>query len=73
MADLALGWIACWLGVFEEVVGVKLIEAGSFPRLHQWIQNFKEAPIIKENTPDPKKLFSYFKLRRETIIASKES
>lgn len=70
MADLALGSVVCWLEIFEEVVGVKMIEAVSFPRLHQWIQNFKQEPLIKDNIPDRQKLVSFFKHRREAIVAA---
>ncbi|CAL5416585.1 unnamed protein product [Camellia sinensis] len=56
MVDIALGWIAYWLEVIEEIVGVKLLEAESFPRLHSWIKNFKEVSEIKENLPDRDKI-----------------
>ncbi|KAK7860125.1 glutathione transferase gst 23, partial [Quercus suber] len=52
LADLAFGWLSAWLEVMEEVVGVKLMEANSFPRLEAWTKSFKEDPMIKENLPD---------------------
>jgi glutathione S-transferase len=34
IVDITFGQIAQWLGVIEEVVGVKMLEAHKFPRLH---------------------------------------
>ena len=70
MADIAYGWIACWLDVLAEAAGVEILEADSFPRLLSWAQNFKEVPLIKNNLPDRDKMLTYFKLRREQFIAS---
>ncbi|KAL7209798.1 hypothetical protein ACSBR1_031376 [Camellia fascicularis] len=69
MVDIALGWIAYWLEVIEEIVGVKLLEAESFPRLHSWKKNFKEVSEIKENLPDRDKMFVLFKHLREMLLS----
>ncbi|KAE8076180.1 hypothetical protein FH972_014844 [Carpinus fangiana] len=68
IVDIAFGQIAQWLGVIEEVVGVKMLEAHKFPRLHAWIKNFKEAPVIKENLPDSDEMLVSFKRRREKSL-----
>nr|GMD03392.1 probable glutathione S-transferase [Ipomoea batatas] len=53
MVDIAFGGIVHWLEAIEDVVGVKLLEpAECFPKLHAWMMNFKESPLIKENLPD---------------------
>ena len=70
MVDLAFGAIPHWTEVMEEVIGVKLLEAGLFPRLHAWMKNFKEAHVVKENLPDHDKMLEYFKRKREVILAS---
>ncbi|KAJ0091865.1 hypothetical protein Patl1_25810 [Pistacia atlantica] len=44
MVDIVFGKFAHWLGVLEEGGGEKLLEADKFPRLHAWVQNFKEVP-----------------------------
>ncbi|XP_043696298.1 probable glutathione S-transferase [Telopea speciosissima] len=72
-ADLAFGGLGHWLGVMEDVVGVKLIEPHTFPRLHSWIHNFKQVPLIKDNLPAPDQMFSFFKSRREMLLASPPS
>ncbi|GLT81495.1 hypothetical protein SLA2020_528770 [Shorea laevis] len=71
MVDLTLGLLAHWMGVIEEVTGVKIKEAGKFPRLEAWIKNFKEDPVIKENLPELKDMLPAMKRRRETVLASK--
>ena len=68
--DIAFGGIAHWLGVIEEVIGVKLFDAQEMPRLHAWIHNFKIVPLIKESLPDRDKLLFYFKGIREKLVAS---
>lgn len=73
LVDLAFGWIACWLEVMEEAVGVKLLEPESLPRLHEWIENLKKVPLIKENTHDRDRMVSSFRQRREVFISSKAS
>ncbi|KAK9993265.1 hypothetical protein SO802_022968 [Lithocarpus litseifolius] len=70
LADLAFGWLSAWLEVMEEVVGVKLMEANSFPRLEAWTKSFKEDSMIKENLPDRYEMLTYFKSLREKFIAS---
>jgi len=57
----------------EEAVGVKLLEPGSFPRLHLWTQNFKEVAVIKENLPDYDEMLAYFKSLRQMFMALAKS
>ncbi|CAK7327365.1 unnamed protein product [Dovyalis caffra] len=52
LVDIAFGAIAHWFVAIDSERGLKLLEAHNFPRLHSWIKNFKEDPIIKENLPD---------------------
>ncbi|XP_050367079.1 probable glutathione S-transferase [Argentina anserina] len=65
MTDLSMGWLAFWLEPMEVEAGVQVLEANIFPRLHAWIRNFKEDPVIKENHPDQTRLIAYFKQLRE--------
>ncbi|XP_043695591.1 probable glutathione S-transferase [Telopea speciosissima] len=71
--DLVLGVLGHWLGVMEDIAGVKLIEPHTFPRLHAWIHNFKQLPLIRDNLPDPDQMFSFFKSLREKLLASPPS
>ncbi|XP_043721407.1 probable glutathione S-transferase [Telopea speciosissima] len=68
LTDLVFGWMAYQWEVMEEIVGVKLMEANSFPRLHTWAENFKSVSVIKENLPDRDRLKAHTKWRREMLI-----
>ncbi|KAG6764622.1 hypothetical protein POTOM_032100 [Populus tomentosa] len=70
IADIAFGAVIHWLKIIEEIVGVKVFEAHKFPRLHEWIENFKQLPAVKENLPDWDWIVSYFKSYREKRLAS---
>ena len=69
MVDIAFGWFAYWFECIEEIVGVKLLDPKTFPRLHNWAQNFKQVPVIKENLPDRKRLLVLMKSAREKLIS----
>ncbi|OVA02250.1 Glutathione S-transferase [Macleaya cordata] len=70
LTDLALGVVGHWLGVIEDIIEVKLFEAHTFPRLHAWMERFKEVDVIKENLPNHDELVAFFKPRREMILAA---
>jgi glutathione S-transferase len=70
IADIAFGAVIHWLKIMEEIVGIKVFEAHKFPRLHEWTENFKQLPAVKENLPDWDWIVSYFKSYREKRLAS---
>ena len=47
IVDIAFGIIAHWLGVLEEILEMKVLEAHALPRLHAWKENFEEVPAVK--------------------------
>lgn len=69
MVDIAYGWLAYWFSGMEEAVGVKVLNPRTFPRLHSWIQDFKEVPVIKENLPDYANMVTYMKFMREKLTS----
>lgn len=70
MVDIACGVLAHWFESWQEVVGVKVIEPTTLPRLHAWIQNFKQVPVIKDNLPDYEKLLAYQKNLRQKFTTT---
>lgn len=70
IVDLAFGIIPHWLEVIEDIVGVKILEPNLFPHLLNWIQNFKEEQVIKENLPNRDEMFVFLKNQREMILSS---
>ncbi|KAK8571740.1 hypothetical protein V6N13_047381 [Hibiscus sabdariffa] len=73
MVDIAFCSVAHWLGVIEEVTGLKPFEPHKLPKLKSWILNFKSVPVIKESLPDIERMLAFFKGRREMVLASKSS
>ena len=71
IVDIAFVEFAYWLGFIEEILGVKLLDAHAFPRLHAWKKNLKEVPVIKENLPDHGEMLVYFKWHREMLMVSR--
>ncbi|KAI6693789.1 hypothetical protein NL676_021499 [Syzygium grande] len=65
LADITFGWLAYWFECTEEVVDVKLLSPTTFPRLHLWVENWKEVDVVKENHPDSEKLLGHFRRFRE--------
>ena len=47
--DLALGWLGNLISILEEIVGLKVVDGEKFPLLSAWMQDFADAPIIKDN------------------------
>ncbi|KAJ9174835.1 hypothetical protein P3X46_013436 [Hevea brasiliensis] len=68
LADLALGWIAYYMDVLEEVIGIKVIDQEKFPLLVAWIQEFSNIPVIKKSWPPRDKLYDrYVGFRRAAL------
>ncbi|XP_062101185.1 glutathione transferase GST 23-like [Humulus lupulus] len=72
MVDIALGWMANLVSVFEEIIGFKLIEEQTMPRLTAWMVALDEIPVVKENWPDRDKLVTKFAALHQNFL-SKEA
>ncbi|KAM7501535.1 hypothetical protein LguiB_000439 [Lonicera macranthoides] len=70
LIDIAFGWLAGWLPIFEEVNGLKLLDHNSFPNIRVWIENFKKDTVIKENLPSCDEMLPYYMRQREKFVAS---
>jgi glutathione S-transferase len=70
MVDIAYGWLCHWFKAQEDMRGVKVLEPTTLPRLHAWVENFKQIPVIQENLPDYTKLLAHLKSLRDSIITS---
>ncbi|KAI4337645.1 hypothetical protein L6164_016032 [Bauhinia variegata] len=60
-ADIAIGWLGCWIRIVEEIVDINLIDTKTMPQLTAWFDDFLEIPIIKECMPDHDKLLEHNK------------
>ncbi|XP_030515102.1 probable glutathione S-transferase [Rhodamnia argentea] len=63
--DIAGNFIGYWIGVIQEVAGVRLLTPDKFPVLCKWSEDFQNSPIIRENLPPREQLFAFFKARFE--------
>ncbi|XP_061337511.1 probable glutathione S-transferase [Gastrolobium bilobum] len=70
IVDIALGSVANFVLVEEDIFEVKVLEAEKFPRLISWFNNFRDVPVIAENLPDPEKVVACLKSLREKSTAS---
>lgn len=70
LVDISFGWLAHWYECMEEVAGIKIIRPNTFPKLYEWIKNFKEVHGVKENLPHHEKLLDHMKVMREDFIQS---
>ncbi|XVE81478.1 hypothetical protein DITRI_Ditri15bG0067500 [Diplodiscus trichospermus] len=72
LVDISYGVLAYWFKNTEEVIGIKVLEPTTLPRLSQWVQNFMQVPVIKENIPDSHKMLAYLRIVREKIIVAEQ-
>ncbi|XP_057769814.1 glutathione transferase GST 23-like [Salvia miltiorrhiza] len=70
LVDLCFGWLTSFEQV-ERVVGVRVLEPATLPRLHRWTRDFKEAPGIKENLPDMEAQLPELESLRKHLVSSK--
>ncbi|KAJ0982397.1 hypothetical protein J5N97_010652 [Dioscorea zingiberensis] len=68
--DLALGWMAFWLGVSEEVACYKVLDIKMFPRFVSWIENFLKVPVIRDNLPSRDKTVEFFREYRQLQLSA---
>lgn len=68
LVDITHGWLALYFEAVEEMVGVKLLEPSTLPRLHAWVQNFKQVPVIRDNLPNYQILVAHMKRAREMLV-----
>lgn len=72
--DLALGWLANLTGILEEIIGVKVVDEEKLPLLSAWMQEFADAPVIKDDWPPRDRMIVKFQaLRNATMAAASAS
>ncbi|CAK7340350.1 unnamed protein product [Dovyalis caffra] len=68
LADLALGWLAYYLDIFEEAAGLKLADEEKFPSLAAWKQEFANVPVVRQSWPDRGKVAERFVAMRKASL-----
>ncbi|QHN78507.1 Glutathione transferase GST [Arachis hypogaea] len=70
IVDIAIGSLFTFFVTAEDIKQVKILVAEKFPLIHLWFDNFKNAPVIKENFPDREKMVATTKPIMERMLAS---
>ena len=61
LVDIAGNFVALWLGVILDLVGIKLLTKEKFPRLSEWTDDFLSNSVIKETLPPREDLLAIFR------------
>ncbi|XP_073054305.1 probable glutathione S-transferase [Primulina eburnea] len=56
LVDIAANFIAYWLVLITELVGIELVTSEKFPNLCAWIDKYVNSSFVKEHLPDRDKL-----------------
>ncbi|KAJ8635162.1 hypothetical protein MRB53_009429 [Persea americana] len=65
LVDIACMFLAYWLELIQQVVGMVLIDEEKLPMLHQWAQELVNTSVVKESLPPRDKLLAFLKARKE--------
>ncbi|KAM1363045.1 hypothetical protein EV2_028771 [Malus domestica] len=67
-ADIALGWLAYYESLLEDIAGMKVVTEEEFPLLSAWAATFADVPIIKDKWPSRDKLIAKLQAIRDSIL-----
>ncbi|KAK4424626.1 Glutathione S-transferase U7 [Sesamum alatum] len=67
--DIVVGWISYWLHFNQEAAGYNVMDQERYPGIDQWMKNFLEVEIIKENLPPSDEMMSSYIMYREMSLA----
>ena len=68
LLDVVLGCGSYWLAVFEEVTGVRLVDADAFPLFHAWLRDFEALEEVRETIPAVDRLLEYARGVRHMLL-----
>ncbi|KAM3335813.1 hypothetical protein ACQJBY_029998 [Aegilops geniculata] len=67
--DIAMGGIAHWLGVFEEMAGVRLLTEEDHPLLCKWARDYKADDIVKQCLPERCRVLAELIARKDRYVS----
>jgi len=68
--DIAAVFIAFWIPLFQDLIGLKWFTAEKYPKLYKWSKEFLNHPIVKENVPPRDLIFANFKARYDRAVSA---
>ncbi|XP_047083624.1 glutathione transferase GST 23-like [Lolium rigidum] len=67
--DVAAGGIAHWLGVFEEIAGVRLLGDDEHPALCRWASEYTADEAVRPCLPDREALLAAMATKKERYVS----
>ncbi|KAL2502981.1 Glutathione S-transferase U8 [Forsythia ovata] len=60
IVDISGNFVAYWFGILQELAGLQVLTKENFPKLGEWMDEYLNCNIIKENLPPKHKLTVHF-------------
>ncbi|XBI32447.1 hypothetical protein VPH35_055900 [Triticum aestivum] len=67
--DIAMGGIARWLGVFEEMAGVRLLTEEDRPLLYKWVRDYKADDNVRQCLPERGRVLAELATRKDRYVS----
>jgi len=68
--DIVANIVGYYLGAIEEALGQEMLTKEKHPCLYEWVHEYTNCNIIKENHPPRDRLVDYFKTQIQAARAS---
>ncbi|KAJ1700544.1 hypothetical protein LUZ63_000323 [Rhynchospora breviuscula] len=59
--DLAIGWYAFWIPIYEEIESVSIVDNKNAPLLKAWFAKILDVDMIKTSLPPRDKVYEFSK------------
>ncbi|KAL2481607.1 Glutathione S-transferase U8 [Abeliophyllum distichum] len=70
MVDIVANFIAYWFMILQELAGIVVLTKEKFPKLNEWMNEYLNCSIIKENLPLKDKLTAVFQARFQAVAVA---
>ncbi|CAN1169291.1 Probable glutathione S-transferase [Linum perenne] len=71
IADIALGWIVNLVPVYQEILGLNVLDEERYPSLCEWMHRISDVPAIKESWPPHERLVTkWTDIRHRFLLAN---
>jgi glutathione S-transferase len=67
--DIAIGGVSHWMGVFEEIAGVRLLTEKEHPELCRWSKEYTADEAVRQCLPDKDRVVAALTPRKELYIS----
>lgn len=68
--DIIAGRMPCWLGIIEEIIGIKIISEKELPLISAWIKDFLDHNLVKETMAPLEKVMAHIRAIRENVLST---